>query len=43
MIMNEQNQAVLENDVRQIDVEQVADDELTLALSHVVSNKEWQE
>lgn len=41
--MNEQNQMILEEDAKVVEAEQVAEDELTLALSIGVSDKEWQE
>ncbi|WP_275557384.1 hypothetical protein [Burkholderia sp. MS455] len=41
--MVEQNQFILEEDEKQIDANQVSDEELTLALSSSLSNKEWQE
>ncbi|WP_260433698.1 hypothetical protein [Burkholderia cenocepacia] len=41
--MSEQNQTMLEEDEKQIEVTQPTDEELTLALSIGISNKEWQE
>ncbi|MGF6768619.1 hypothetical protein P3T18_001089 [Paraburkholderia sp. GAS199] len=41
--MNEEMQSALEQDAKVLEAEQIAEDELTLSLSQLISNKEWQE
>lgn len=40
--MSEQNKT-LEEDVKQLEADQISEEEVTFALSQILSNKEWQE
>ncbi|MGS0896529.1 hypothetical protein ACVBGC_28965 [Burkholderia stagnalis] len=41
--MKDENLMVIEEDAKQLEAEQVAEDELVMAISHGLSAKEWQE
>lgn len=41
--MNEEQQVLIEQDAQLLEAEQLAEDELTLSLCQMLSNKEWQE